>query len=162
MKPAPALAIVLMILAACSPKAPAREAPAQAAEPVVPAALDGPVAGKWKVTRTVRGRALPPDEVCYEKQTPLLETQKGEDQPNIKCSEQTASGQGDTFSVHKVCTMEIMDKTYTLTTDMKATGDFRTNYTVDTTVRSEPELMQGMGAQAIQSVAERLGDCDPK
>jgi hypothetical protein len=164
MKPAPALAIMLMILAACSPKAPAIEGaqPAPTAEPAVPAVLNGPVAGKWKVTRTVRGQALPPEEVCYENQMELSQTLKGEDQPNIKCSQQSASRQGDAYAVHRVCAMEIMDKTYTLTTDMKATGDFRTKYTVDITVRSEPELMQGMGEQAIRSVAERVGDCDPK
>jgi hypothetical protein len=160
----PASAVLLLALAACGPQGPAPDSakPAPTAEPAAPAALDGPAAGKWKITRIVRGQTLPPEEICYEKQTPLTKTLKAEDQPNITCSEQAASRKGETYAVRRVCTMEVMDKTYTLTTDMHATGDFRTGYTVDTTVKSEPELMKGMGEQTIRTVAERLGDCDPK
>ena len=163
MKPALVLA-TLLVLAACSPEAPAAigPKPAPAAEPAAPAALDGPVAGRWRITRTVLGQALPPEEICYEKQTPLSQTQTTQEQGNIACSDETATRTGETFSVHRVCTMEVMDKTYTLTTDMKATGDFAKKYSVDITVRSEPELMKGMGEQRVRSLAERLGECDPK
>ena len=161
----PAIAVLSLGLAACSPGAADKKAAAAVPEPAAPAApaeVDGPVAGKWKITKTILGQTLPSEEVCYDKQTPLAATRKMREQQNVACSEQQAGREGDAFVVHQVCTMEIMDKTYTLTTDMRATGDFRTRYRVDTTARTEPELMKGMGEQTTQITAERLGDCDPK
>lgn len=161
-----ALGLGLAALCACSPAAPAADGAkaetAAAPAPAAPVELDGPVAGKWKVTKTVLGQALPAEEVCYDRQTPLADTQKVQDQQNVTCSEQTSGREGDAFVVRHVCTMEVMDTTYTITTDMRAVGDFRSRYALDTSVRTNPELLKGMGEQKLQISAERLGDCDPK
>src|SRR6185503_1018186 len=60
-------------LAACSPSAPpadgATPAAPESAAAAAPAAAppsqgEGPAAGKWKLTTTAMGQAMPPSEVC--------------------------------------------------------------------------------------------------
>ncbi|HEV7693113.1 MAG TPA: DUF3617 family protein [Hyphomonadaceae bacterium] len=164
-------------LAACGPGAPATDgatpaataAPESAAAPAAAPASqgEGPAAGKWKMTTTAMGQAMPPSEVCYEKQISFEELDKQQkqqqpQQPNVTCTEQVYKKEGDAQVSHSVCTAEILGKPMTMTTDVRATGDFKTRYTMDMTVKMDPPPMKGMEEQKMTVVAERLGDCDPK
>jgi len=163
-------------LAACSPGTPATDgatptaaAPETTAAPAAAPASqgEGPAAGKWRLTTTAMGQAMPPSEVCYEKQMSFEEIDKQQkqqqpQQPNVTCSEQVYKKEGDAQVSHSVCTAEILGKPMTITTDARATGDFKTKYTMDMTVKMDPPPMKGMEEQKMSVLAERLGECDPK
>src|SRR6185295_7279106 len=132
-----------------------------------PSQGEGPAAGKWKLTTTAMGQAMPPSEVCYDKQMSFEEIDKQQkqqqpQQPNVTCSEQAYKKEGDAQVSHSVCTAEILGKPMTITTDVRATGDFKSRYTMDMSVKMDPPPMKGMEEQKMTVVAERLGDCDPK
>ncbi|MDP3739656.1 MAG: hypothetical protein Q8R02_19865 [Hyphomonadaceae bacterium] len=161
------LASAALGLAACSPSAPATDAastPAAAdsttAAANMPAELkEGPAAGKWRVTMTAMGTAMPPTETCYAKQVSFEESQQMQQQAGVSCSEQTYTREGDAFVGHSVCTMEVAGKTMTTTSDMRVTGDFNTKYTMDMTNKMDPPPMPGMEEQKMTIEMERLGDC---
>ncbi len=161
------LASAALGLAACSPSAPATDAastPAAAdsttAAANMPAELkEGPAAGKWRVTMTAMGTAMPPTETCYDKQVSFEESQKMQQQAGVSCSEQTYKREGDAFVGRSVCTMDVAGKTMTTTSDMRVTGDFNTKYTMDMTNKMDPPPMPGMEEQKMTILMERLGDC---
>lgn len=166
-----ASAVAFAGLAACSPSAPATDGATPAPEAAAPAAApaasaDGPAAGKWKLTTTAMGQAMPPSEVCYEKQMSFEELDKQQkeqqQQSNVTCAEQTYGKDGDAVVSHSVCTADILGKPMTITSDMRAAGDFKSKYTMDMTVKMDPPPMPDMTEQKVQVVAERIGDCDPK
>ena len=153
-------------LAACSPSAPATdaastpEAAPAAATANIPAELkEGPAAGKWRVTTTAMGTAMPPSDVCYDKQVSFEESQKMQQQAGVSCSEQSYKREGDAFVGHSVCTMDVNGKTINMTTDMRVVGDFNTKYTMDMTNKMDPAPMPGMEEQKMTILMERLGDC---
>jgi len=161
----------LASLAACSPGAPATDGATPAAAATAAAAapastIQGPAAGKWKLTTTMMGQATPATEICYEKQMSFeeleKERQKQQQQTNVTCSELTYTQEGDAQVGHSVCTADILGKPMKMITDTRATGDFKTRYVVETSVKLDPPPMPGMEEQKMQITAERLGDCDPK
>src|SRR5690606_179421 len=100
-KPA-ALAIGALGLAACGPGEPAADSPASVADAVAPApapapaataapAIEGPAAGKWRISMTTMGQILPPSEVCYAEQVNLAEAEKMQQQAGVTCPEQSRS-----------------------------------------------------------------------
>jgi hypothetical protein len=160
-------AVTLLSAAACSGPAntpaetatgetattPAETAPAAPA--MSAAELNGPIAGKWKVTITSAGMTLPPQEVCYDKQMSLEEAQKMQQQAGVTCSEQSYTPAPGGMTGHSVCMMENM----TVTTDMKVTGDFNTAYTMEMTSSMDP-APPGMPTPSTSTIQmERLGDC---
>jgi hypothetical protein len=163
-----ASAIAFAGLAACSPSAPATDgataaAPESAPAPAAPApaAAEGPAPGKWKMTTTMMGQTMPATEICIDKRMSFEETQNMQRDASMKCSEQSFGKEGDVHVGHSVCAAEIGGRPVTMTTDIRATGDFKSKYTVDMTMKMDPAVM-GMGEQKMSTVAERLGDCDPK
>jgi hypothetical protein len=166
-------AIAALCLAACSPGAPAATdgastTPETAAAPAAPAAapaggaIDGPIAGKWRMTITAMGVAMPPQDVCYEKQVSLEDAEKMQQQANIKCTEQSFKREGAVLVGHSVCSTDMGGKPMTITTDTKVTGDFSSKYTMEMTAKMDPPPMAGMEEQKTTISAERVGDCDPK
>jgi hypothetical protein len=167
-------AAAALMLAACSPStAPASDAaatPETAAAPAEPAApamtstaINGPIAGKWKVTITSSGMTLPPQEVCYAKQVSLEEAQQMQQQAGITCSENTFTPVAGGMTGHSVCKMaaNAAMKETTITTDTRVSGDFNTAYTMETSSTMDPApagLPPGPSQTSIKM--ERLGDCD--
>ena len=155
-------ATAALLLAACGEKkeptldgAPSAMAPAASTAPT-PAApsMTGPAAGKWKVTVSSGGMALPPSEVCYAKQMTMEEAQKMQQQSGLTCTEQTYATDGT--SGHSVCAMQGM----TVTTDYAVTGDFKTAYTMQMTSTMDPSP-PGMPSPSVTTIKmERVGDCD--
>ena len=160
-------ALAALAFAACSPSAPATDAattPAAAAPAAAvataPAGMpEGPAAGKWRVTTTAMGTAMPPSEVCYDKQVSVEDAQKMQQQAGVDCTEQSYKREGDAYLGHSVCKMEVAGKQMTTTTDMRVTGDFNTRYTMEMTNRMDPAPMPGMEEQTMTILMERLGDC---
>ncbi len=118
---------------------------------------DGPAPGKWRITTTMSAMpaAMPPIETCYAKTT-FAEMQKKQQGAGVQCSEQSFNRQGDAMIGHSVCTVNGMKTT----TDMTITGDVKTAYTMDMTMKMDPPPAPGMGEQKMTIKAQRLGDCD--
>lgn len=176
------LAAFGLAAAACSQKADTSAAP-HAATPAPPAAtaqaateqtpvgepdvksdsavagdvIEGPAAGKWRITTTMAGApvAIPPIETCYTKKT-FAEMQTSRQAPGVECSEQSYKRQGGKVVGHSVCTVNGRK----MTTDMTVTGDLNTAYTMDMTTAIDPPPAPGMSEQKMTLRAERLGDCD--
>src|SRR5690242_7087875 len=109
-----AAAIAALGLAACNESKPAAEgaapssdstaaapaaAPAPAPAPAAPA-IEGPAAGKWRITASVGDRALPPSETCYATRTSLADAQKTQQDAGITCSAQDYHREGEVFLGH--------------------------------------------------------------
>jgi len=136
---------------------PAATAPAPAA--ATAPEMEGPAAGKWKITMTAMGQAMPPTETCYAKQTSFAEAQKMQQRAGIDCAEQSYKREGDALVGRTVCTADAGDgKKMTVTTDMRVVGDFKSKYTMDMTSKVDPPV-PGVDEQKVSITAERLGDC---
>jgi hypothetical protein len=138
---------------ASAPAGPA--APEPAASAALAADMEGPAAGKWRVTISSEGMPAMPSEVCYATKTTLAEAQKMQQDAGVACSEQSYRREGDAIVAHHVCTVQGMK----MTTDMRVTGDFNTRYTMDMTSTMDPPPAPGMGTRKMSIVSERLGDC---
>jgi hypothetical protein len=170
MKLAIAAAAATLGLAACGPSEPAPDtastatpaadsaAPAPAAS-ATPPAIEGPAAGKWRMTVTAMGQAMPPTEVCYAKQVSLEEAEKMQQASGITCSEQSYRKDGDAWTGHSVCTMQGAGAPIEVTQDSRVSGDFSSKYTIDLTSKMDPPPMPSMAEQKMSITAERLGDC---
>jgi hypothetical protein len=164
-----AAAIAALGLAGCNKTEPAAtdgasSTPAPAAETAAPAAaaapaVEGPAAGKWKITMTTMGQTMPATETCYATQTSFADAQKMQQQAGVTCTEQSYNREGDAVVGHSVCTSDIAGKTTKITTDTHITGDLKTKYTMDMTSVMDPAPAPGMSEQKITMTAERLGDC---
>lgn len=163
-----ASAAALMLAACGGPTTPATDgatpeaAAAPAAAPAA-AALNGPIAGKWKITVSSSGMTMPPQEVCYAKQVSMEEAQQMQQSAGITCTENSFVPTAGGMTGHSVCKMAAnaaMPET-TLTTDIKVTGDFNTAYTMESTSTMDP-MPAGMppGPSVTSIKMERLGDCD--
>ncbi len=163
-------AIAAFGLAACGPGEPANE-PADAttdgsAQPAAPAAataaapaIEGPAAGKWRVTMTSMGQTLPATETCYTQQVSLAEAQQMQQQAGVTCSQQSYRREGDAWVGHSVCTMDAGGSPMTVTSDSRVTGDFSSKYTMEITSKMDPPPMPNMAEQKMIMTAERIGDC---
>jgi len=164
-----ALAIGALGLAACGPGEPAADSAASVTDAVAPApapaataapALEGPAAGKWRISMTnMMGLTLPSTEVCYAEQVSLAEAEKMQQQAGVTCSEQSYRREGDAWVGHSVCNMDAGGTPMRVTTDMRVTGDFASKYTMDITSRMDPAPMPDMAETKMIMTAERIGDC---
>jgi hypothetical protein len=162
-------ALTALGLAACDSKPAADGAtasdPAAATTPAAPAAtaaaagIEGPAAGKWRMTMTTMGQTMPASELCYEKQVSFAEAEKMQQQAGVTCSEQSYRRDGDAFVGHSVCTMDAGGAPVKVTTETRVTGDFSSKYTIDMTSKMDPPPMPSMTEQKISIVSERIGDC---
>lgn len=135
--------------------APAAPAAVAAAPAATSGAAVGPAAGKWKVSVSAGGMAIPPNEICYARQMTMAEAQAMQKQGGMTCTEENFAANGKTG--HSVCSMQGM----TITTDFSVTGDFNTAYTMQMTSSMDP-APAGMPQPSTTTVKmERLGDCDP-
>ncbi len=163
-------AVAALALGACGgPAAPASDtaatpdaATAPAAPAMTPAALNGPIAGKWKVTITSAGMTLPPQDICYEKQVSLEDAQKMQQQAGMTCSEQSFTPTAEGMTGHSVCTMaaNAAMKETTITTDTRVVGDFNTAYTMEMNASMDPAPPGVPNPSTTSITMERLGDCE--
>jgi hypothetical protein len=167
MKAVVASVMVVACLSACSPKTETASAdgatpavtPAAPAEVVAPPELvDGPAAGKWKITTAMAGQTMPSQEICYHKQVSFAEAQEMQQQAGVTCTEQSYKREGGVMVGHSVCTANGTK----MTTDMRVTGDMNTKYTMDMTTSMDPPPMPSMAETKMSITMERLGDCDPE
>jgi hypothetical protein len=121
--------------------------------------MEGPAAGKWRVTITSEGMPPMPQEVCYKTRTTLAEAEKMQQQAGVACSEQSYRREGDAIVGRSVCTMDMAGTTMKTTTDTRVTGDFNTRYVMDMTSTMDPPPAPGMGTRKMSIVSERIGDC---
>jgi hypothetical protein len=162
-----AVTVAALGLAACGASEPAADGAASSAEPVESAAaaapaapaIEGPAAGKWRVTVTAMGQTLPPSEQCFTQQVSLAEAEKLQQQAGVTCSEQSYRREGEAWIGHSVCTMDNAGSPMTMTTETRVTGDFSSSYTMDITSRIDPPPMPNMAEQKMTMAAERIGDC---
>jgi hypothetical protein len=167
-----AAAVAALGLVACSPSEPASDTasteapaadsatPAPSAPAAAAAPVEGPAAGKWRMTVTAMGQTMPPTEFCNAKQVSLEEAEKMQQQAGVSCSEQSYRKEGDAWIGHSVCTMEAgPGGPIKVTSDTRVTGDFSSKYTMEITSKMDPPPMPSMAEQKMTMTAERLGDC---
>jgi hypothetical protein len=168
-----AAAVAAAALAACGQSEPASEAASSAAPAAgsaapapaapdasaTPVAVEGPAAGKWRMTVSAMGQAMPPTEYCYTKQVSLEEAEKMQQASGITCSEQSYRKDGDAWIGHSVCSMPGAGTPMKVTQDSRVTGDFSSKYTIDIISRMDPPPMPSMAEQKMTITAERIGDC---
>ena len=170
MRLAIAAAAAALGLAACGPSEPASDtattapatdsaAPTPAAPSAAAPAIEGPAAGKWRMTMTAMGQTMPPTETCIAKQVSLEEAEKMQQQAGVTCSEQSYRKEGDAWIGHSVCTMTSAGTPMKVTSDSRVTGDLSSKYTIEMTNRMDPAPMPSMAEQKMTIAAERLGDC---
>lgn len=149
-----ACAVLLAALAACGEKA---EAPAVAAAPAENPAeqMDGPAAGRWKITTVAANKTLEPSEVCYP-QMKMGEIVKQQGQAGLTCIEQTVKREDDGFLLHSICRTE---QGIRIVSDSKMTGDLKKRYTLDIVTKMDPAPVPELAEQKVQVTAERVGDC---
>lgn len=134
-------------------------APEPAASAALAAEMEGPAAGKWRMTVSMMGASPPPNEVCYEKQVSFAEAEKMQQQAGVTCSEQSYRREGDALIGHSVCSMDAGGTPMKVTTDTRITGDFSSKYTMDMTSKMDPPPMPSMTEQKMSIVSERIGNC---
>lgn len=119
--------------------------------------------GKWQLTNSMAGQAMPATEVCIDKPVTFQEQQDAQKQAGVSCSENNFHREGDKILGHSVCTMKGMSGVapMTMTSDFTVTGDLKTAYTMDMTTKITPPPAGGMGDMKMTISARRIGDCDP-
>jgi hypothetical protein len=157
------IALLALTLAACSGRSPepapeASTLPAAVTpDPAAAIPLTGPAAGKWRQTAAFAGEAMPPHEICFDKQMSLADAQAMQQQAGITCSEQTFTPAGNGFQGHSVC----RSGEATITSDTVVTGDFNTAYTMEITSTRDPAPRTAANPSVTKVTMERLGDCTP-
>ena len=160
------MTVSLLALAACgkkdgeaekaaAPAAPAAESPADPSDSIQ--GLPRPKTGNWKIQPTMAGMQLPATTVCYTEEIVSSDkwAQGIREDSGVECSEQRTRMEGGAVVSHSVCTVEGR----TMTTDVRAEGDFQSRYTTTMTTTTEP-LPPGMKNPTVMTVtAERVGDC---
>jgi len=166
-----AAAVAAAALAACGQPEPASDtastaapsadsaAPAAPDASATPAAIEGPAAGKWRMTVSAMGQTMPPTEYCYAKQVSLEEAEKMQQSAGVTCTEQSYHKDGDAWVGHSVCTMSAAGTPMKVTQDSRVTGDFSSKYTIDIISKMDPPPMPSMAEQKMSITAERIGDC---
>lgn len=148
--------LLVAALAACGKQ----EAGQEAAAPVaaVPAVVQGPAPGKWRMTTSMNGQAMPSMEICIDKQMTFEDAQAMQKESGITCSEQSYRRDltGKIIG-HSVCQSDNMK----MTTDMVVTGDMNSAYVMENTTTMEPAPAPNMGTMKMSAKAERIGDCTP-
>jgi hypothetical protein len=139
-------------------------AAAPTAAPPTPALADVDMvqAGKWAMTISTMGQSLPTSEICIEKTMTYAEAQEKQKKAGVTCSENSYHREGDKLIGHSVCTMKGMAGAgeMKMTSDLVLTGDLKTAYTVEQSVKMDP-APAGMGEMKSTVVAKRIGDCEP-
>jgi hypothetical protein len=158
MKIAIAPMLLALVLAACGKAedktAEGASAPSLGAS-IAPVDMDGPSTGKWKLTTSMAGQAMPSVEVCYDKKMTFAEAEQAQKQAGMECSEQSYRRDGPAVVGRSVCTMNGTK----MVTDTRIVGDFNSAYTMDIMSTMDPAPMPGMDKTQMQIKAERLGDC---
>jgi hypothetical protein len=149
--------LLVAALAACG-KSENKSAEAVPAAAPVPAVVQGPAPGKWRMTTSMNGQAMPSMEICIDKQMTFEDSQQMQKEAGITCSEQSYRRDltGKIIG-HSVCQSDSMK----MTTDMVVTGDMNTAYVMENTTTMEPAPAPNMGTMKMSAKAERIGDCTP-
>lgn len=165
MRIALSLALVAVLAAACSKKeeaakAPDAAAPAPAAAPVAPALagadIEGPKAGKWKMTTVLSAAPRPVTMETCVAQTSFKDMEAARQQAGVTCSEQSYRRDGADIVAHSVCNIQGGMK---VITDSRISGDFSSRYTIDAKTVMDPAPTPAMKETTMKMTAERIGDC---
>jgi hypothetical protein len=122
--------------------------------PIQGGELPGPAPGKWRMTITAMGSALPPQEQCIDRQMTMAEAEQRQQQAGVTCSERSYTRTPTGGTAHAICTISSM----TVTSDYVITGDMRTGYRMEGVSRMNP-APAGMSEVRTVITAERIGDC---
>ncbi|CAN7194989.1 DUF3617 family protein [Phenylobacterium sp. LjRoot164] len=165
MRIALSLALVAVLAAACSKKEEAAKAP-EAAAPAAPTApagpalaaadLEGPKAGKWKMTTTLSAAPKPVTVETCVAQTSFKDMDAAKRQAGVTCSEQSYTRDGADIVGRSVCTIQGGMK---VITDSRISGDFASRYTIDAKTVMDPAPTPAMKETTMKMTAERIGDC---
>ena len=147
--------LAALSLAACG-QGDGGDAPGGRSSASVEAAMaEGPAPGLWRVTTRIGDMSFPPVESCVQEaqfETPDALT----DDDDMTCTDETFRREGDAMVARAVCTAPDGERT---TAEMRVTGDFSRNYTMEMRVRTDPSPDPSMAEMTIVSTGERLGDC---
>ena len=154
------LSSVCVVLAGCQ-REEAAEGSGQSAGPApgsVEASLPPLKPGRWRTTTMVVGSTDPapaPVVACISDSTQRANVAMAERLGSLSCSERWVRPEGEAIVSHAVCEVDGATQTF----DTRATGDFATDFFIESTVRRDPPLAGG-GSEFRTKVHSRwMGDC---
>ena len=153
----------VLVLAGCQREesAGSQEAGAGAQAPAassVEATLPPLKPGRWRTTTMVVGspeQAPPPVTACISGQSQRANVAMAERLGALSCSERWVRREGEAIVSHAVCQVDGATQTF----DTRATGDFSSDFFIESSVKRDPPLAGG-AAEFRTSVHSRwMGDC---
>jgi hypothetical protein len=148
-----------LVLAACGREeaAPSGEAGAGPAPTGVEATLPSLKPGRWRTTTTVAGAAAQPAPTvaCIADKAQKANVAMAERLGQLSCSERWVRQEGDAIVSRAVCEVDGATQTY----ETRATGDFSTDFFINSVVTRDPPQSDG-GAEFRTTVHSRwMGEC---
>ena len=148
-----------LVLAACGREeaASSGEAGAGPAPTGVEATLPSLKPGKWRTTTLVAGAAAQPapTTACISGAAQKANVAMAERLGQLSCSERWVRREGDAIVSRAVCQVDGATQTY----DTRATGDFATDFFINSVVTRDPPQSDG-GAEFRTTVHSRwMGEC---
>lgn len=115
-------------------------------------------AGRWRTTTLVVGSTEPqppPVTACITDAAQRANVAMAERLGSLSCSERWVRREGEAIVSHAVCQVDGATQTF----DTRATGDFATDFFIDSTVRRDPPLAGGAAEYRTSVHSRWMGKC---
>ena len=149
------------VLAACEREEPAATTGQGATPPAAgsfEASLPPLKPGRWRTTTMVAGSTAPPPApivACITEQTQRANVAMAERLGSLSCTERWVRREGQAVVSHAVCEVDGVTQTF----DTRATGDFATDFFIESTVKRDPPLDNGAAEYRTTVHSRWMGDC---
>jgi hypothetical protein len=114
--------------------------------------------GRWRTTTLVVGSsdpAPPPTVACITDAAQRANVAMAERLGSLSCSERWVRREGEAIVSHAVCEVDGATQTY----DTRATGDFATDFFIDSSVKRDPPLAGGASEFRSKVHSRWMGEC---
>lgn len=114
--------------------------------------------GRWRTTTTITGSdqpAPPPVTACIADAAQRANVAMAERLGSLSCSERWVRREGEAIVSHAVCEVDGSTQTF----DTRATGDFATDFFIESTVRRDPPLASGAAEYRTKVHSRWMGEC---
>jgi hypothetical protein len=112
--------------------------------------------GRWRTTTHVEGsnQHPPPTSACITDETQKANVAMAERLGSLSCSERWVRREGQAIVSHAVCQVDGVTQTF----DTRATGDFSTDFFINSVVKRDPPL-DGQAEYRTTIHSRWMGDC---
>ena len=152
----------VIVLAACQRKESAGSGADSTASGPVPGSVEASLpplkAGRWRTTTLVAGSSDPqpaPVVACITNQAQRANVAMAERLGSLSCSERWVRREGEAIVSHAVCEVDGATQTF----DTRATGDFATDFFIDSAVTRDPPLAGGAAEFRTKVHSRWMGEC---